>query len=55
MAGYFLLGKVAVQAGYGHFWAGEYGARSFDTATQGAGNIGNTSMDWGYLQVVTKF
>ena len=50
----FKEGKVGLQLGYGHFFAGEYLARSQE-GTQGASNLGNTSMDWGYLQVVTKF
>ncbi len=57
----FKAGKIAVQAGYGHFFSGEYGDRSAagtggsSDAAGGAGFVGDTSMDWGYLQVVTKF
>ncbi len=51
----FKEGKFGLQVGYGHFFIGEYGARSQDTTTQGSAGIGNTSQDWGYVQVTTKF
>ena len=47
-------GKVGFQIGYGHFFPGEYHARSQE-GTGGAASLGNTSMDWGYFQVTTKF
>ncbi len=48
-------GKVGLQIGYGHFFTGEYHARSQEGGTQGGTGVGNTSQDWGYLQVATKF
>ncbi len=55
----FKEGKFGMQVGYGHFFTGEYHARSQDTATQGGtvggDPLGNTSQDWGYLQFTTKF
>ena len=47
-------GKVGLQIGYGHFFPGEYHARSQE-GTQGGTGVGNTSQDWGYVQVTTKF
>jgi len=54
----FKEGKFGLQVGYGHFFPGEYGARSAEGTggSAGTGTVkGNTSQDWGYLQLVTKF
>ncbi len=56
----FKEGKFGMQIGYGHFFPGEYLARSQEGTqggTQGssANNLGNTSQDWGYVSFTTKF
>ena len=50
----FKEGKFGMQIGYGHFFIGEYGARSLD-GSGGSAGIGNTSQDWGYVSLTTKF
>ncbi|MDA2909315.1 alginate export family protein [Nitrospiraceae bacterium AH_259_D15_M11_P09] len=50
----FKEGKFGLQIGYGHFFTGQYGARSVDGSGQG-GTTGNRDQDWGYVSVTTKF
>ena len=51
----FKEGKFGMQIGYGHFFTGEYGARSVDGSGQGGTGVGDTDSDWGYVSFTTKF